>query len=133
MHPFVSALLFSCGSKDISDPITTQNKLQRHSWILDSIKLTVDGSPSTYYPGNNEVPLTFDTYTFSGSFFISDTATYNYQVNEPDTVYFWVPGEQLNSNQYSIINKVDDNSLVTTYTLTQFGQTSISVDYFHAR
>jgi hypothetical protein len=129
----IPSFLMSCGSKDVSDPTTTQTKLQRHDWILDSIKLTVDGSLSTYKPGNDVVPLTFRSNTFSGTFFITDTLTCNYQVSEPDTVYFWLPGEQLITNQFFIVNKVDDNSLVTTYTLIQSGQTSISVDYFHAQ
>src|SRR5690242_4776412 len=105
-----AVLCYSCGSKNISEPVTVQSKLQRHTWLVDSIKLTAGGSTSTMYIGNNiELPLTFEANTFSSSFFLSTTnTTYNYLVKEPDTIYFWLPDEQLNEDQYFIINKIDN-------------------------
>ena len=128
----IALFIFSCSKgKETTQPDNKKiNLIRSHTWVLDSTN-TITPNYNIMQP---EVPSSF--YNF-----LTDSMTLNYHNTQlihygafyeaPDKMYFWLPGEIKNPNQYIIIDVITESKLVMKDVYVQTGETRIR--YCHAQ
>jgi len=128
----IATFISSC-SKD-KEPTSPDNKkidlIRSRTWVLDSTNTITP----TYNIMQPEVPSSF--YNF-----LTDSMTLNYHSTQiinygafyeaPDKMYFWLPGEIKNLNEYILIDLITESKLVMKEVYLQTGETRIR--YCHAQ
>ena len=107
-------LILSC-SKENARPIDNQKiiLIQKHTWILDSTNTITD----SYNVTQVEIPAsTYNFYKDSMivNFHNTNLIYYGLFYEAPDKIYFWLPGEMKNQDEYIVINIIQSTVLVAS-------------------
>jgi hypothetical protein len=105
--------IISCSKeKELLPPDNQKiNLIQTHTWILDSTNTIT----ATYNVMQQEVPsssYTFSTDTMTNNFHSMYVIKYGILYEAPNKVYFWLPGETKNPDEYIIIDSINDHNLI---------------------
>ncbi len=130
----LSAIFFiaSCSKDEDVPRLDTQkiSLIQKHTWILDSTN-TITPTYSIVQP---EVPSSLYRFladTMLINYHGTQLITYGVVYEDPNKIYFWLPGEMKDINEYIIIETVDNVKLKVKEVDVTSQRTRVR--YFHAQ